>query len=308
MTTAIKATGLNLISPNLIDRWINFAQVKESSVKSYTKGIKRLAEYVIAVGAKEFTRKMFVDYRAALIAKYSPSTVNLYLTAAKLFVGFLQQEGLLQVNPTEHLKGLKVIAGHKKDSLSVQDTKKILSTFDTSTLKGKRDKALYALMTTAGLRTVEVARANVGDISERDGKIFLYVQGKGHAEKDATVRISDGVFALIQDYLNARADISANAPLFASVARRNFGGAMTTVSISRIIKTALKSAGYNSRRLTAHSLRHTAATVALKAGATLREVQQALRHTSIVVTQVYLHDLDRLNNSAECLASAAFGI
>ena len=228
MTTAIKATGLNLISPNLIDRC--------------------LAEYVIAVGAKEFTRKMFVDYRAALIAKYSPSTVNLYLTAAKLFVGFLQQEGLLQVNPTEHLKGLKVIAGHKKDALSATDTKKILANFNTSTLKGKRDKALYALMTTAGLRTVEVARANVGDISERDGKIFLYVQGKGHSEKDATVRIPDGVYNFIRDYLTARADVSANAPLFASVARRNFGGAMTTVSISRIIKTALKSAGCTQSR------------------------------------------------------------
>ena len=127
MTTAmtIKATEISLITPNLVDRWINFAQVKESSVKSYTKGIKRLAEYVISIGAKEFSRKMFVDYRAALIAKYSPSTVNLYLTAAKLFLGFLTQEGLLQVNPTERLKGVKISAGHKKDALSAADTKKI---------------------------------------------------------------------------------------------------------------------------------------------------------------------------------------
>lgn len=306
-TKAMATTGMSLMSPNLIDRWINFAQVTPASVKSYTKGIKRLADYVSSIGAKEFSRQMFVDYRAALIQKYSPSTVNLYLTAAKLFVGFLTQEGFLQVNPTEHLKGVKISAGHKKDALSANDTKKILANFDTTTLKGKRDKALYALMTTAGLRTVEVSRANVGDVIERDGATFLYVQGKGHAEKDSMIRVPDKVFALIREYLNERGDESENSPLFASVARRNFGGAMTTVSISRIIKTALKSAGYNSKRLTAHSLRHSAATAMLKAGATLREVQQVMRHTSIVVTQIYLHDLDRLNNRAECLAAAAFG-
>ena len=307
-TKAMTTTTMTLISPNLVDRWINFAQVQESSVKSYTKGIRRLAEYCNTSGAKEFSRAMFLKYREFLTKKYSPSTVNLYLTAAKLFVGFLTQEGILKVNPTEHLKGVKISSGYKKDALSAADTKKILSSFDTSTLKGKRDKAMYALMTTAGLRTIEVARANVGDIVQRNGKFFLYVQGKGHREKDATVRLSAGVFALIQDYLKARADVSEKAPLFASVARRNFGGSLSTVSISRIIKAALRGAGFNSRRLTAHSLRHTAATAALKAGATLREVQQALRHTSIVVTQIYLHDLDRLNNRAECLAASAFGI
>ena len=64
--------------------------------------------------------------------------------------------------------------------------------------KSKRDKAIFALMVTAGLRAIEVARANVGDIIEQGGKYFLLVQGKGHKEKDAMVKISDGVYTLIQ--------------------------------------------------------------------------------------------------------------
>ena len=311
MTTAMtsKATAdVAVINSELVNRWIAFAQVTPASEKSYRKGIRRLSEYCDENKIREFSRKMFVDYREFLVQKYSGSTVNLYLTAAKLFCTFLQIEGILGVNPAEHLKGVKISSEHKKDALSANDTKKILANFDTSTLKGKRDKAMYALMTTAGLRTIEVARADVGDIIHFGGKTFLRVQGKGHTEKDAQIRIVDGVFDLIQDYLTERGDVEDSAPLFASVARRNYGGKMTTTSISRIIKTALKVAGYNSRRLTAHSLRHTAATAALMAGATLREVQQTLRHTNITVTQIYLHELDRINNRAECLAAAAFGI
>ena len=314
MTTMMMTTGkqnegiVKLNHFDLVEKWIAFAQVKPSSVKSYRKGIRRLAEYVTANGIAELTRENLVEYRETLAKKYSPSTANLYLTSAKLFLAFLQQEGVLTVNPADHLKGLKVVAGHKKDSLSAQDTKNILSTFDTSTLKGKRDKAMYALMTTAGLRTIEISRADVGDIVNRGGSFYLYVMGKGRNEKSECVLLADGVFALIQEYLTARGNVKENAPLFASVSRRNFGGRMTTTSISRIIKSALKSAGYNSRRLTAHSLRHTAATIMLLTGASIRQVQQVLRHKNVAVTEIYLHDLDRMTNRAECLAATAFGI
>lgn len=293
---------------DLVDRWIAFAQVKPSSVKSYRKGIRRLAEYVESNGITKLSRKNLIEYREMLAKKYSPSTANLYLTSAKLFLAFLQQEGVLKINPAEHLKGLKIIAGHKKDSLSVEDTKNILSHFDTSTLKGKRDKAMYALMTTAGLRTVEISRADVGDIVQRGGKFFLYVMGKGRNEKSECVQVADGVYKLIQEYLSAREKISGDCALFASVSRRNYGERMTTLSISRIIKTALKDSGYNSKRLTAHSLRHTAATTMLLNGAAIRQVQQVLRHKNLSVTEIYLHDLDRMTNNAENLAAAAFGI
>lgn len=293
---------------NLADKWIAFAQVKPSSVKSYRKGIRRLAEYCAENKISVITRENMIEYRETLTNKYAATTANLYLTAAKLFLAFLQQENYIEVNPAEHLKGLKIAEGHKKDALTADDTKTILSKFNTSTLKGLRDKAIYSLMTTAGLRTIEVVRANIGDIVKRGGKIFLHVQGKGRNDKLECVLIADGVYKLIQSYLAQRKNISADSPLFGSLSRRNFGKRMTTFSISRIIKTSLKSAGYDSSRLTAHSLRHTAATLALRAGQTLRQVQQVLRHKNISVTQIYLHDLDRLNNTAESVVANLCGI
>ena len=304
-TTATKNEITTFNHFNLIDKWLSYAQVSESSVKSYTKGIRRLMEYCKAKSIKSLNRAELISYREYLKGKYAVATANLYLTAAKLFLSFLTVEGYMANNPADRVKGLKVVAGHKKDALSASMVQNILSKFDTSTIKGKRDKALFALMTTAGLRTIEISRADVTDIITKDDKYFLLVQGKGHNEKDAAVRITEGVYQLIQEYLLASKQKGA---LFGSLSRRNCGGRMSTNSISRIVKSAMKEAGYNSRRLTAHSLRHTAATVALQAGATLRQVQQVLRHTSIAITQIYLHDLDRLNNNAECLVAAQFGL
>lgn len=82
---------------------------------------------------------------------------------------------------------------------------------------------------------------------------------------------------------------------------------MSTRSISGIIKARLRSAGYDSERLTAHSLRHTAVTLSLLGGNSLQEVQQFARHSNIATTQIYAHNLDRAKNKCEnTIANAIF--
>ena len=290
--------SVSYLRENLFDKWILFAQVKDSSAKAYSDGIKYLADYFAANHISRPTREDFLNWRDFLKNNYSVATANLAITSAKLFLSFLHSEGYIPNNPAEHLKGLKQVKGHKKDALSGDDVKNILETFDTSNNLGKRDKAIFALMVTAGLRTIEVSRANLEDITRRGRKFFLYVQGKGHEEKDAVVKIPDAVYNLLQDYLSTRGKIQGADALF--VGKR---GRLTADAISRIVKAGMRRAGYDSSRLTAHSLRHTCATNALKNGATLRQVQQMLRHTNIAVTQIYLHELDRLDNNAEDLAA-----
>mgnify|MGYP002622574777 CR=1 FL=1 len=287
-----------LLEQNIFDKWILFAQVKESSEKSYRDGIKRLAEYFSAKKISFPKREDFLTWREYLKENYSVATANLAITAAKLFFSFLHTEGYISNNPAEHLKGLKEVKGHKKDAFLPEDTRKILKDFDTSTLTGCRDKAIFALMVTGGLRTIEVSRANVEDLIRRGGKFFLYVQGKGRDEKDESIKVPDAVYKLIQEYLRRRGKFEGSAPLFCGSR-----GRLRADSVSRIVKTAMRRAGYDSKRLTAHSLRHTCATNALRNGASLRQVQQMLRHSNIAITQIYLHELDRLDNNAEDLAA-----
>ena len=103
----------------------------------------------------------------------------------------------------------------------------------------------------------------------------------------------------IYEYLQARGRVSDTEPLFVSVSDRNNGQRLTTRSIRRIAKEHLRDIHLDSDRLTAHSLRHTFATVALKNGAPLLQVKEAMRHNSVETTMIYAHSLDRISNGAE---------
>jgi integrase/recombinase XerC len=83
---------------------------------------------------------------------------------------------------------------------------------------------------------------------------------------------------------------------------------MTTRSISRTVKQRLQQIGLDSDRLTAHSLRHTAATLNLLNGASIEETQQLLGHSNINTTLIYAHALERASNNSESrIAGAIFG-
>ncbi|PJF37928.1 MAG: hypothetical protein CUN55_19590, partial [Phototrophicales bacterium] len=114
----------------------------------------------------------------------------------------------------------------------------------------------------------------------------------------------------LRNYLRARNVRHHDAPLFASLSDRNYGKPLTIFSLSRIIKNRLRAAGLNSKRITAHSLRHTFGVLAMQAGASLYEVQLAMRHTAPTTTQLYLGDIERIKRleaSPERKISALLG-
>ena len=98
------------------------------------------------------------------------------------------------------------------------------------------------------------------------------------------------------------------SPLFAVLSNRNLNGRMTTRNLSGMVKARLAAAGFCSPRLTAHSLRHTAATLSLLTGGTVEETQRLLGHAAISTTMVYVHQLDRAASKLEeQIAGAIFG-
>ena len=119
------------------------------------------------------------------------------------------------------------------------------------------------------------------------------------------MKITGHVLTAITEYLKARGPVKGNAPLFASCSRRNNGGRLTTRTVSQVCKNAMKAAGYDSHRLTAHSLRHSAVTLALLAGMSLQDVSQFARHSSVNVTMIYAHDITRMKSQCESAISAA---
>ena len=283
---------------DLIDRFIRFVDVSPVSAKTYGKGVASFFGYLSEIGETAPSRDTVIQYRDSLIANgLKPTTVQTYLCAVRLFFRFLAQEGL-GVDIAQHVKSPKLSRGHKKDYLTPNQVRDVLQSCDRSTEEGRRDFALLLLMTVCGLRTIEVVRANVEDLRTVGTQSVLYLQGKGKTEKLDLVRLPPEVESAIRATFADR-KVDRTSPLFVSLSDRNKGGRMTTRSISRIAKEAFRGVGLDSSRITAHSLRHTAVTLALMGGVDLAEVQQFARHANIATTQIYAHNLDRMKNHSE---------
>lgn len=302
---ALAATGT--LDRAMFSRWTSYIDASQKTIYTYTKAIKQFFLYLQANGISRPEREDIVAYRDYLKEDHKPTTVQSYLAAVKLFFQWTEREGYYP-NVADRVKGARIDTEHKKDYLTTKQVNKLLGAIDRTTLKGKRDYALLALMVTTGLRTISVINANVEDIRAAGDATALFYRGKGHEEKATYVKLAEPVEAAIREYLTARGKTEGREPLFSSVANRNNGGRMTTRSISRVAKESLIEVNLKSDRLTAHSLRHTAATLNLLNGGTVEETQQLLDHANINTTLIYSHALERAkNNSEQRIARAIFG-
>ena len=285
-------------------RFIAYLDVKPRTVETYGKALRTFFSYMAENGITRPTRETVIAYRDSIRARLKPSTVQTYIITLRLFFAWTAQEGLYP-NVAEHIKGAKLDRQHKKDALTGSQAKAVLQGIERDTLTGKRDYAIMALMTSCGLRCVEVARATIADMRNAGESAALYLQGKGRDERTEYVKLAEPVEAAIRDYLKARGKAEGKEALFTSTSNNNAGQALTTRSISGIVKEAMRAAGLDSERLTAHSLRHTAATLNLLAGGSVQETQQLLRHSNIGTTMIYAHNLERAANNSEARIAAA---
>lgn len=296
------------ITADLYSRFISYLDAKPKTVQTYTRALRQLMVYFKDHGISSPRREDILAYREWLKETgHKPTTIQNYITATRLFFQWTAQEGLYP-NIADHLKGATLSKDHKKDYLTSKQMKKILGTIDTSSLQGLRDYAMLALMVTGGLRTIEVSRANVEDLRTAGDCTALYIQGKGREEKTDYVKIQPEVEDAIRAYLMARGSAAQEEPLFTSTSRNYKGGRLSTRSVSGIVKARMQAAGFDSERLTAHSLRHTAVTLSLLGGEDLQRVQQFARHANLSTTMIYAHNLDRAKNRCEAtIAAAIFG-
>lgn len=283
---------------SLIDKYFKSLDVNENTKRSYRRALKQFVLYANAEGIAEPTRSDIIAYKNYLMKNYTPCTVSSYMTPLRGLYAYLENEGIGK-NIAKGIKGGKHQAGFKKDPLTVDQAKDLLIEIDNTDLKGKRDLAIINLLIRTGLRTIELERANIEDIRQESGEALLYIQGKGRHSKDEFVLLTQATLKPIYDYLTARGKAEDDEPLFISLSNKNYGGRLTTRSISRVVKANLKASGIESDRITAHSLRHTAVTLSLLAGATIQEAQGLARHKNINTTMIYAHNINRVKNAPE---------
>jgi integrase/recombinase XerD len=294
------------ITEDLYNSFIAYIDASQKTVETYTRAIRQFAKYMAENGIRRPVREDVIAYREWLKEDHKPTTVQNYITAVRLFFQWTEQEKLYP-NIADHVKGAKLDRNHKKDYLTSRQVKKVLETAKEDSIQGLRDYAILAVMFTGGLRTIEVSRANIEDLRTAGDDTALYLQGKGHEERTDYIKLMPEVEDALRAYLTARGATDPKEPLFTSTSNNSKGKRISTRTVSGIVKEALKSAGYNSEKLTAHSTRHTAVTLALMGGQKLEEVQQFARHKNLATTLIYAHNLDRAKNQCEAtIAKAIF--
>ncbi|MBR4757707.1 MAG: tyrosine-type recombinase/integrase [Bacteroidaceae bacterium] len=285
---------------DLANKWFRYLDVAPRSVHTYMTNIRQFLVWLANNNITRPTREDIIAYRDSLKTSHRPSTIQGYMASIRLFFQFLETQGIYH-DIAKHIKSPKLDHDHKRDYLTSGQSKELLATCDHQfeSEQSLRDRAILSVMLTTGLRTISIINANISDIGHIGDNTVLYYLGKGHSEKSVFVKLTAPVERAIRQYLSVRGEVKDSDPLFASISNRDRGGRLTTKSIRRMVKSRLVNIGLNNRRVSAHSLRHTAATLNLLAGGSLEETQQMLDHSSITTTQIYSHHLDRINNQSE---------
>ena len=283
------------------------ADRKETTIDGYQVAIKHFLAWIQNNGIAQPAREDIIAYKNALSTETSektgaplaPGTQARYLRACKMFFKWTAAEGLYP-NIADNIRAPKIRQDNThRDALEENDVIRITQSIDRTTAAGKRNYAMILLAITGALRIIEMQRADIGDLKTIAGERVLFIQGKGRDEKDEYKKLVPEVEAAIMDYLSTRPDAKKGDPLFTSTSNRAKDKRITEPGISRIIKDVFRAAGYDTNRITAHSLRHTGVTMKLKSGATIQEAQHFARHASPTTTGIYAHNLDRAKDHSE---------
>lgn len=283
----------------LIDRFLMDTQnIVEVTKKRYKKSLKIYFRWINKMGfaLRDITLSELLMYRKDLESrttknrsngeakKLSTYTVSAYLVAVKEFYGWASGIGLM-MNPALNLVPPKREHKYKRMPLNEKQMDELLAYFKKSSI---RDFAIASVMYYCGLRTIEVSRLDIGDIEIVDDVRKVWIHGKGRTSKDEWVKINDKAFIPIRDYLLSRDDDSKKLdPIFISEGISANGNRLVPDTISRIIKSGLKAIGLDDAKYTAHGVRHSSATNAIRKGASLEQVQAMLRHKNSSTSKIY---------------------
>jgi len=283
---------------NQITAFLNFCRLEKglaaNSLQAYSNDLSSLSAFLgdltATPGAEDLRR--YLDHLNS--SGLSGRSVARRLTTLRSLFGFLLREGLIEADPSEHLRSPRQWRAIPK-FLNLEEIEQVIACTDRATPRGLRDRAMLELLYASGLRVSELCRAGMSDLNPELG--ILRTTGKGNKQRLAPV--GKAAVKAVEDYLkNGRPGLlKGRASRFLFVTAR--GGCLTRQGFWKLL------AGYGGkagifRRLTPHMLRHSFATHLLEGGADLRSVQVMLGHADISTTQIYTHVMrSRLRETVE---------
>ncbi len=268
------------------------------TIENYDRYLTRFFDYLKSDSLNKITEEKVREFRLWLnrqdgtkvggrMEPMKRRTQNYYLIALRAFLKFLRKRGIESLSP-ERIELAKV-PDRSLDLITPVELGRLMKSPDTSTLVGLRDRAIFELLFSTGLRVSELCNLSIDDVDlTRDE---FSVRGKG--DKVRVVFLSQSAKEAIKNYLKARKDMhDALFVQYGKGAKSSKNLRLSPRSVQRIIKQHAVKAGIT-RKVTPHVIRHSFATDLLTNGADLRSVQALLGHANIATTQVYTHVTDK---------------
>lgn len=295
-----------LFNNAIIYRFCNYVDRSERTNATYRGHIHSFFNYLNNNGITAPDRDDVIRWRDKLIAQgKTANTISQYVRTLTQFFKWLDDTHQYP-NIMVHIN-VPYVDKHarKRDALTADELAGIIYNLPRSNETEITHYIIFMLLVSLGLRTIEVSRARVCDLVTRNGVRLLMVQGKGHFDHDQAKPVPEDLYQLIKKYVTVRGARGLD-PLVCSTSNRSKGKALAPSTISTIIKNILKRNGYDSDRITAHSLRHSAGTLVYQITGSLYETQNFMRHADPKTTEIYLHvdDVAQQSNITNTLYQA----
>lgn len=266
--------------------------------RGYRHAIDEFVEWYCSEPRLSFSKTVVLRYRMHLETRnLAPGTINLRLGAVRRLAYEAADCGLLSADLAagiRRVKGVKKLGVRLGNWLTAEQGQALWQAPNQEQMKGKRDRALLALLLACGLRRHELASLTVGHLQQREGHwAIVDLRGKGGHVR--TIPVPDWVHGLLDDWTRA-AGISAGS-LFRRVssAGRVWGEAVTEKLVWHVVKEFAAKIGVS--KLAPHDLRRSCARLCRAAGGELEQIQFLLGHVSVQTTERYLGCTQRISSA-----------
>jgi site-specific recombinase XerD len=277
-----------MLLTTLYEKFYSFSLLERNlsplTVKSYDLYLTMYREHVRISDIEEVAvsnvREMFHYGRSE--RQWSTSTYLNCYKALRVFFRWCIQEGYLQDNPTSYIE-LPKQARRLPKGLGVHEVQQIFKTinkYSYSKFLRYRNIAILATLIFTGIRKSELLNLHCTDIDLQSGSLFVR-QGKG--SKDRLIPINFELHKILKEYTATRIKVNKTCPEFFASSTYEMG--FSDNGFRLLINKTSKLSGI---KFTAHTLRHTFATLMLEGGCDIYSLSKLLGHTDIKTTTIYL--------------------
>ncbi len=272
--------------------------MSNSAIYNYTKGARSFLRSRLSVDGRHVDLEHLsagdvTEFVVTQCPEQSRGVAKITVTAMRSFLRFLHLEGTI-ARPLAPV--IPAVAGWRLSGLpkglEPTEVRKLLGSCDRRTQWGRRNFALMTTLARLGLRAGEIATLKLDDIDWRSGEIVVHGKGSRVERLPLPADVGEAVAAWLR---YGRPKNSEGRAIFTRL--RAPLRCLTAQGVSSAVAAAARRAGI--KEIRAHRLRHTAASLMLRAGATLPEIGQVLRHRCAATTAIYAKvDRDALRTIA----------